>query len=119
MQHACPGSPTTRRRFAPWIAFWVIASGPSTWLHGAIAALIIALILLIPDVARRSPKILDMGTIAFFVALVIAGIALNARDGDWLDRYSNPISTGVLASSPSARWRSCRSPSSTPPGHAA
>lgn len=83
--------------FAPWIAFWIIASGPSTWLHGAIAALVIALILLIPDVARRSPKILDMGTLAFFVALVIAGIALNARDGDWLDRYSNPISTGVLA----------------------
>lgn len=83
--------------FAPWIIFWVVASGPSNWLYGALAAAAAALILAVPDVVRRRPKILDYGTIVFFVALVIAGITLSAKDGDWLDRYSNPISSGVLA----------------------
>ncbi|GGF18619.1 hypothetical protein GCM10007298_13260 [Williamsia phyllosphaerae] len=83
--------------FAPWIIFWIVASGPSNWLFGAIAAAIAAIILAVPDMYRRRPKILDYGTIAFFVALIVAGITLSAKDGDWLDRYSNPISTGVLA----------------------
>ncbi len=83
--------------FAPWIIFWIVASGPSNWLFGAIAAAIAAIILAVPDMYRRRPKILDYGTITFFVALIVAGITLSAKDGDWLDRYSNPISTGVLA----------------------
>jgi hypothetical protein len=83
--------------FAPWIIYWVVAAGPSTWLYGALAAAIAAMILAVPSIGRRRVKLLDVVTIVFFVAVTIAGIALGAKDGDWMDKYATTISSAVLA----------------------
>lgn len=83
--------------FAPWIIYWVVASGPSTWLYGSLAAALAAIILSIPSIRRGSHKVLDWVTIVFFVALTIAGILVGAKNGDWMDTYSTTISSAVLA----------------------
>jgi uncharacterized membrane protein len=75
----------------------VIAGSPSTWEFGAIAALLVAVILLLPTVGRRSVKMLDVATIAFFAVLAIVGIIVSPDDRDWLDRWSNVLSSGALA----------------------
>jgi uncharacterized membrane protein len=81
--------------FVPWIIFWVVASSPSTWEYGAIGAALAAILLAVPSTGRRV-KILDVVTIVFFVALAIAGAVAGAHDRDWMDRYSNVISSGAL-----------------------
>jgi hypothetical protein len=83
--------------FAPWIIFGVVASGPSTWLYGALGAAIAAIILAIPSIRGRRVKVLDVVTIVFFVAMTIAGIVVGASDRDWMDTYSTVISSGALA----------------------
>jgi uncharacterized membrane protein len=81
--------------FVPWIIFWVVASSPSTWEYGAIGAALAAILLSVPSAGRRV-KILDVVTIVFFVALAIIGAVAGAHDRDWMDRYSNVISSGAL-----------------------
>jgi hypothetical protein len=83
--------------FAPWIVFGVVASGPSTWLYGALGATIAAIIVAIPSIRGRRVKILDVVTIVFFLAMTIAGILAGANDRDWMDTYSTVISSGALA----------------------
>jgi len=83
--------------FAPWIIYWVVANSPSTWLYGALAAAISAIILAIPDAKTRRLKILDVATIVFFVAICIVGLVGGAHDRDWMDTYSGPLSSGALA----------------------
>jgi uncharacterized membrane protein len=81
--------------FVPWIIFWVVASSPSTWEYGAIGAALAAILLAVPSAGRRV-KMLDVVTIVFFVALAITGAVAGAHDRDWMDRYSNVISSGAL-----------------------
>jgi hypothetical protein len=82
--------------FAPWIVFWVVAS-PSSWEWAALGAFLAALILAIPDAVRRRPKVLDVGTIAFFGVLSVLGAVLDRGDLDWLEDWSQAISSGALA----------------------
>lgn len=83
--------------FAPWLIYWVVASSPSTWLYGALAATLAAIILAAPSVGHHKIKLLDAVTIAFFIAITIAGIVAGAKDRDWMDTYSTPLSNAVLA----------------------
>ena len=82
--------------FAPWIIYWVVADGPSTWLYGALCAVIAAVILGV-SMGRSGPKLLDIVTIVFFVAVTIAGMIVGAKDRDWMDTYATTLSSGVLA----------------------
>jgi uncharacterized membrane protein len=82
--------------FIPWIIFWVVASSPSTWEYGAIGAALAAVILALPAASRRRPKILDIATIVFFVAVAVIGAVVGAEDRDWLDRWSMVLSSGAL-----------------------
>jgi hypothetical protein len=82
--------------FAPWIVYWVVADGPSTWMFGAICAVISALILGI-SAGRGGAKILDVVTIVFFVGVTVAGMVAGAADRDWMDNYATTLSAGVLA----------------------
>jgi small-conductance mechanosensitive channel len=82
--------------FAPWIIFWVVAGGPSTWEYGAIGAALAAIILAVPSARRGRVKMLDVVTIVFFIGFAIAGVVVGARDRDVIDTYSNTISSGVL-----------------------
>jgi hypothetical protein len=82
--------------FAPWIIYWVVADGPSTWMFGAICAVISALILGV-SAGRGGLRILEVVTIVFFVGVTIAGMVVGAEDRDWMDRYATTLSSGVLA----------------------
>jgi hypothetical protein len=82
--------------FAPWIIYWVVADGPSTWMFGAICAVIAAFILGI-SAGRGGPRLLEVVTIIFFVGVTIAGMVLGAQDRDWMDTYATTLSGGVLA----------------------
>ena len=82
--------------FVPWIIFWVVAA-PSTWEYATLGALIAAVILAFPDAQKRSLKLLDVTTIAFFAVLSVLAIFLDPADLDWLEDYSQAISSGVLA----------------------
>jgi hypothetical protein len=82
--------------FLPWIVFWVVAGSPSTWEFGAIAALLVAVVLLLPTVERGRVKMLDVATVAFFAVMAIVGIIVSPPDRDWLDRWSNVLASGAL-----------------------
>ena len=82
--------------FAPWIIYWVVADGPSTWMFGAICAVVAAFILGI-SAGRGGPRLLELVTIVFFVAVTIAGMIVGAEDRDWMDTYATTLSGGVLA----------------------
>jgi hypothetical protein len=83
--------------FLPWIIFWVVAS-PSTWKWAALAALIAAVILAVPDARRAGGlKLLDVGTIAFFGVVTLLAIFVDRSGLDWLEKYAQVISSGVLA----------------------
>ena len=82
--------------FAPWIIFWVVSS-PSTWEWATLGALLAAVILAVPSAERGSLKILDLGSIAFFGILSLLAIFLDRSDLDWVEDYSQAISSGALA----------------------
>src|SRR5690349_24671012 len=77
--------------FAPWIIYWVVADGPSTWMFGAVCAVISALILGV-SAGRGGPRLLEVVTIVFFVGITIAGRVAGAHDRDWMDQYATTLS---------------------------
>jgi len=79
--------------FMPWIAFWVLGSGESFEL-GAIVGLVASLLVSLPEILHRRLKILDGGTLGFFVVIAVMGIT---ADSAWFERFANPISNGALA----------------------
>lgn len=82
--------------FAPWIIYWAVADSPSTWLYGALCAVLAALILGV-SMGRGRPKTLEVVTIVFFAGVTFAGMVVGAQDRDWMDTYSATLSSGVLA----------------------
>jgi hypothetical protein len=83
--------------FVPWIIFWVVAD-PSTWKWAALAALIAAVVLAVPDASGPGGlKLLDLGTIAFFALICLLALFLDRSGLDWLEKYAQVISSGALA----------------------
>lgn len=82
--------------FVPWIIYWVVADGPSTWMFGAICAVVAALILGV-SAGRGGPRLLEVVTIVFFVSVTVAGMIVGAQDRDWMDSYATTLSAGALA----------------------
>lgn len=82
--------------FVPWILYWVVAGGPSTWQYGAMCALLAAFILGV-SMGRGRPKLLDVATMVFFFAVTVAGAVVGARDRDWMDTHAITLSSGALA----------------------
>ncbi|UXA16129.1 hypothetical protein [Mycobacterium sp. SMC-4] len=82
--------------FVPWIIYWVVADGPSTWMFGAMCAVIATLILGV-SAGYAGVRLLDIVTVVFFTAVTIAGLVLGHQDGDWMDTYATTLSSGVLA----------------------
>lgn len=82
--------------FVPWIIYWVVADSPSTWLYGALCAVISAVILGV-SLGSGGLKLLDVVTIVFFTGITFSGVLMHARDRDWMDTYANTLSSGVLA----------------------
>lgn len=82
--------------FAPWIIYWVVADGPSTWLFGALCAVLSAIILGI-SMGFGAPRLLEVVTIVFFVGVTAVALLVGAADRDWMDTYATTLSSGVLA----------------------
>jgi hypothetical protein len=82
--------------FAPWIIYWVVAEGPSTWMYGGLCAVLSALIFGV-SMGFGGPRLLETVTIVFFVGVTAAGMIVGAEDRDWMDTYSTTLSSGVLA----------------------
>lgn len=82
--------------FAPWIVYWVVADGPSTWMFGALCAVVSTLILGV-SAGRGGPRLLEIITVVFFIAVTVVGLVVGAHDRDWMDSYATTLSTGVLA----------------------
>jgi amino acid transporter len=82
--------------FAPWIIYWVVAGGPSTWLYGALCAVLSAFILGV-SIGWSRPKLLEIVTIVFFAVITVVGAIVGATDRDWMDTYATTLSSGVLA----------------------
>ena len=64
--------------FVPWIIYWVVAEGPSTWMFGALCAVLSAIILGV-SMGRGGPRLLEIVTIVFFVAVTGAGMVVGAQ----------------------------------------
>jgi tryptophan-rich sensory protein len=82
--------------FAPWIIYWVVAEGPSTWLFGALSAVLAAFIFGI-SMGFGGPRLLEIVTIVFFVGITAVAMLVGAHDRDWMDTYSTTLSSAVLA----------------------
>lgn len=82
--------------FVPWIIYWVVADGPSTWMFGAICAVIATLILGV-SAGFAGARMLDIVTVVFFTGVTIAGLIVGAEDRDWMDSFATTLSSGVLA----------------------
>ncbi len=82
--------------FVPWILYWVVADGPSTWMVGAICAVMSAVLLGV-SAGFAGVRLLDIVTVVFFTGITIAGLVLGAEDRDWMDVHATTLSSGVLA----------------------
>ncbi|MER5406458.1 hypothetical protein [Streptomyces sp. NPDC002769] len=82
--------------FAPWIVFDVVAS-PSTWKYAALAALVTALVLNVPELRRGSLKVLEAAGVVFFAVLCVLGLVLDRQELIWLETYAQTLSNGVIA----------------------
>lgn len=74
----------------------MVADGPSTWMFGALCAVLSALILGV-SAGFGGPRLLDSVTIVFFFGSTVAGVIVGALDRDWMDSYATRVSSGVLA----------------------
>jgi hypothetical protein len=96
-------APTTRQAntniyfgFAPWIVFAVVAS-PSTWEFAALGALIVAVVLTLPDFRNHRVKFLDVAGIVFFAVLAVLALFLDRSDLSDVEKYASVISSAALA----------------------
>ncbi|MFE5136222.1 hypothetical protein ACFRDV_00900 [Streptomyces fagopyri] len=82
--------------FAPWIVFDVVAS-PSTWKYAALAALVTALVLNVPELRHGTLKILEAAGVVFFAVVCVLGLVLDRQELLWLETYAQTLSNGVIA----------------------
>ena len=78
--------------FLPWIVFWVL-SGRNNHELAIFAATAVVLFLNAGDIRKRCLKILDLGTLIFFI--ILAGVSFSSK-ADWIDHYAAPLSDGAM-----------------------
>jgi hypothetical protein len=82
--------------FVPWILFAVLCRRDS--LQAAVVVgLVGALLVSLPSVLAGRPKLLELGTVLFFVVFVLIVFAVDPGADDFLNRYGRAIATGGLA----------------------
>jgi hypothetical protein len=82
--------------FVPWILFAVLCRRDS--LQAAVVVgLVGALIIALPGVLAGRPKLLELGTIAFFAVFVVVVFVVDPGADDFLSRYGRAIATAGLA----------------------
>ncbi len=78
--------------FLPWIVFWVL-SGRGNYQIAAAASVVAVVFLCIRDIQKRNIKILDVGTLLFFVFLTLVAYTSEAA---WIDNHASPLSSAAL-----------------------
>ncbi|MEA1936024.1 MAG: hypothetical protein U9M96_04280 [Thermodesulfobacteriota bacterium] len=78
--------------FLPWIVFWVL-SGRENYQIAAAASVVVVIFLCIRDIQKRNIKVLDVGTLLFFVFLTLIAYTSEAV---WIDTHATPLSTAAL-----------------------
>lgn len=80
--------------FAPWILYWVLISN-NTFEEAAVVALVATVVLIGWGMTHgTSPKILDYGTLAWFLILMIIGLSADDR---FVAEWSYVLSNFALA----------------------
>jgi hypothetical protein len=82
--------------FVPWVIFAVLCRR-DTLQAAVVVGLVAAVAVSAPGVLAGRPKILELGTVAFFVAFVIVVFVVDPGADDFLSRYARAIATGGLA----------------------
>jgi hypothetical protein len=82
--------------FVPWILFAVLCRR-DTLQAAVVVGLVGAVVISAPSVLAGRPKILELGTVAFFVVFVLVVFAVDPGADDFLNRYGRAIATGGLA----------------------
>ncbi|MBN2437240.1 MAG: hypothetical protein JXL20_01415 [Deltaproteobacteria bacterium] len=78
--------------FLPWIAFWIL-SGNGRYQIASLVAVCVVIVLNIRDLGKGKVKILDLGTLIFFIVLTIISFTTEAI---WIDHYSAPLSDSAM-----------------------
>ena len=74
--------------FLPWIVFWTLSSH-NNYQVSALAATGVVIFLNLRNIVKRNIKILDLGTLIFFILLTAVSFFSKAT---WIDSYSTPLS---------------------------
>jgi hypothetical protein len=82
--------------FLPWVVFSVITRH-DTLKAAAVAALVASVAIAIPSLARRRPKVLELGAIVAFAAFTVVAFTADAAASHDIARYARAIAAGVLA----------------------
>jgi hypothetical protein len=82
--------------FVPWILFAVLCRR-DTLQAAVVCGLVGALLVSAPSVLAGRPKILELGTVAFFVVFVVVVFLVDPGADDFLNRYARAIATAGLA----------------------
>ncbi len=78
--------------FLPWIVFWTL-SGRNNYQIATLAATVVVLFLNVRNIKNRNIKILDLGTLIFFIVLTAISFLSKVV---WVDRYSTPLSDTAM-----------------------
>jgi hypothetical protein len=79
--------------FAPWIVYWVLV-GNVPFAVAALAALVIAIAAVVSSrVAGKPPRILEIGSVATFLVLMVLTFALGTS---FTVRWMQPLSTAGI-----------------------
>jgi len=78
--------------FLPWIVFWVL-SGRNNFQVAAAASAAAVIFLNFGDIRKRIIKILDLGTLLFFLFLTVVAFASKVQ---WIDTHASPLSNAAL-----------------------
>ncbi|HVO55637.1 MAG TPA: hypothetical protein VMT37_14590 [Solirubrobacterales bacterium] len=82
--------------FVPWLVF-VVISRRDTPTAAVVVGLLAAIAVAIPGIRAGRPKILELGTVAFFVVFGAIVIAADPGSHDVLVRYARAFATAGLA----------------------
>ncbi len=82
--------------FIPWVLFTLITQH-DTLKAAAVVALLGAVVIALPALLARRPKLLELGAVAAFAGFTVVAFAADASTAAWLARYARAIAAGLLA----------------------
>jgi len=80
----------------PWVVFTVLAEHANLKL-GAAAALVAAVLVALPGIKARKPKVLELGAVATFAGFLAVAFAVDAAVAHDVARYARGIAAGALS----------------------